>query len=114
MQIYILYPPNDYSNIRYQNPPPVDCWPGLKHVYMIFQPTSRGLFAGAQPVDTVSEATPRGLFARAAACLHGLRSYLQGTVCWDVTCLYGLRSYLQGIVCQGCSLFPNLPKGDSW
>ena len=56
----------------------------------------------------------QGIVCQGSACLYGLRTYLQGIVCQGSACLYGLRTYLQGIVCQGCSLFTNLPKGDSW
>ena len=65
------------SNIRHQNLPPEDCWPGVKHVYMVSQPNSRGLFARVQLVYMVSEPTSRELFARAAACFP---TYLKVTL----------------------------------
>ena len=69
------------SNIRYQNLPSDDCWPGVKHVYTVSQSTSRALIARGQPVYTVSKPTSRGLFGRAAACFP---TYLKVTPgdCW--------------------------------
>ena len=112
------------SNIRYQNLPTEDCWPGMQHVLTVSQPTSRELFARAQPFYTVSEPTSRGLFASAAACFP---TYLKVTPgdCWPrmqpvntvsnstyggmsvqgAACLYRFITYLARTVGWGCSQF---------
>ena len=43
----------------------------MKRVYTVSQPTSRVLFAMAQPVYRVSEPTDRGLFGRSAKVTPG-------------------------------------------
>ena len=115
--------------IRFLNLPPGNCLPGVKHVY------------------TISEPTSRGLFARGTARLYGILTYLQGTVHWGcilfirfpnlpagdcrsevqpvftvseptprrllarvVACLYGLWIYLKGPVHLWCSLFIKFPN----
>ena len=99
--------------------PPWDCWLEMQPVYMVSQPTSRGLSAWVQLVYMVSQPTSMGLLARGAVCLYGFQTYPQGIVGQSCTlsiyllgivslnaaCLYGFPTYLQGIVGQRCSLF---------
>ena len=58
---------------RYQNLPPEVCWPEVKHVYTVSQPTSRG-----------------------ATCLYGLKAYLQGIVCQGCSMLLNLPKATPG------------------
>ena len=92
--------------LRCQNQPPGDCWPGVKPVYLVSEPTSRRLLAWS------------------AACLYGFRTYLMGTVGqgWFLigsniryqslppedlargeSCLYRFPTYLQGTACRSAT-----------
>ena len=57
--------------MQFLNLPPVDCPPGVLPVYLVTEPTSRGLSA------------------RGAVCLCGFWTYLQGTVARVEVCLCG-------------------------
>ena len=64
--------------------PPGDCWPELQHVYMVSQPTCKGLLA------------------RRAACLYRFRTYLQGIVGQSWSLSMWFLTYIQGIVRFSC------------
>ena len=81
--------------LRFPNLPPGDCLPGVQPVYLVSEPTSRGLFV------------------RAAACLYSLPTYIQVTPgdcqprmsVQGAGCLYSFKIYLTGTVGWGCSQF---------